>query len=58
MINLLFFILNAKRVKDNEYLGLEGVISVVLDDMFLVDTDGDHPGSYAFYVEELELIAH
>ena len=31
--------------KDNEYLGLEGVISVVLDDMFLVDTDGDHPGS-------------
>lgn len=44
--------------KDNEYLGLEGVISVLLDDMFLVDTDGDHPGSYAFYVEELELIAH
>ena len=44
--------------KDNEYLGLEGVISVVLDDMILVDTDGDRPGSYAFYVEELELIGH
>ena len=44
--------------KDNEYLDLAGIISVVLADMILVDTDGDRPGSYAFYVEELELIAH
>ena len=42
--------------EENTFLGLVGVISVVAGDLIIVDTDGDQAGSYAFYIDELELI--
>ena len=42
--------------EENTFLGLVGVISVLAGDLIIVDTDGDQAGSYAFYIDELELI--
>ena len=44
--------------KDNVFVGLEGRVSVVLGELILVDTDGDDAGSFAFYIDELEVITH